>query len=77
MTWSIRFCSSRAPAISETAHRMANNQIRNLGTIGGNLVNAVPSADLPPILIALRAYVTLVSPRREDHGTGGFLSGPT
>lgn len=47
-------------SVCEAAHRMANNQIRNTGTIGGNLVNAVPSADLPPILIALGAKVTLV-----------------
>ncbi|MBS4024058.1 MAG: xanthine dehydrogenase family protein subunit M [Clostridia bacterium] len=48
-------------SICETAHHMANNQVRNTGTIGGNIVNAVPSADLPPILIALGARVTLVS----------------
>jgi carbon-monoxide dehydrogenase medium subunit len=42
---------------------MANNQIRNRGTLGGNLVSAVPSADLPPILIALQAKITLVGPR--------------
>lgn len=47
-------------SISEAAHTLANNQVRNRGTIGGNLVNAVPSADLPPILIALGAQVTLV-----------------
>ncbi|MEJ2725480.1 MAG: xanthine dehydrogenase family protein subunit M [Deltaproteobacteria bacterium] len=47
-------------SISEAASTMANNQIRNRGTIGGNIVSAVPSADLPPILIALRASVTLV-----------------
>ncbi len=50
----------RYPSIPHAAHSMANNQIRNRGTIGGNLVNAVPSADLPPILIALEAHVTLV-----------------
>lgn len=49
-------------SLSEAAHKLANNQIRNRGTIGGNLVNAIPSADLPPILIALGAYVTLVGP---------------
>jgi carbon-monoxide dehydrogenase medium subunit len=49
-------------SLSEAAHKLANNQIRNRGTIGGNLVNAIPSADLPPILIALGAYVTLASP---------------
>jgi len=48
-------------SLSEAAHKLANNQVRNRGTIGGNLVNAIPSADLPPILIALGAYVTLAS----------------
>ena len=47
-------------SISQTAHHMAANQVRNIGTIGGNLCNAVPSADLPPILIALGANVKLV-----------------
>ncbi len=52
-------------SVSEAAHTMAAHQIRNQGTIGGNIVNAVPSADLPPILIALRAGVTLVGPKGE------------
>ena len=64
-------------SVSQAAHHMANNQVRNLGTVGGNLVNAVPSADLPPILIALGAVVKLV-------GSGGervlpleeFFTGP-
>ncbi|OPX90662.1 xanthine dehydrogenase family protein subunit M [Pelotomaculum sp. PtaB.Bin117] len=46
-------------SICEAAHHMANNQVRNTGTVGGNIVNAVPSADLPPILIALGAVVKL------------------
>lgn len=50
----------RFRSVSEAAHQMANHQIRNLGSIAGNLVNAVPSADLPPILIALDASITLV-----------------
>ncbi|MBM4315241.1 MAG: xanthine dehydrogenase family protein subunit M [Deltaproteobacteria bacterium] len=49
-------------SLSEAAHKLANNQVRNRGTIGGNLVNAIPSADLPPILIALGAHVTLAGP---------------
>lgn len=52
-------------SISEAAHQMASNQIRNLGTVGGNIVNAVPSADLPPILIALGATITMVGPDGE------------
>lgn len=51
------------PSICEAAHHMANNQIRNTGTVGGNIVNAVPSADLPPILIALGATIKLESSR--------------
>jgi len=49
----------RYPSISEAAHVLANNQVRNMGTVGGNIVNATPSADLPPILIALDAQLTL------------------
>lgn len=50
-------------SICQAAHNMANNQIRNTGTVGGNIVNAVPSADLPPILIALGATIKLESTR--------------
>lgn len=49
------------------AHSMANYQIGNVGTIGGNIVNASPLADLPPLLIALRAQLKLV-------GTSGMRS---
>lgn len=52
-------------SVSEAAHHMAANQIRNIGTVGGNIVNAVPSADLPPILIALGATITMVGPDGE------------
>lgn len=56
-------------SVCEAAHHMANNQVRNVGTIGGNIVNAVPSADLPPILIALGASVVL-------EGTSGARAVP-
>ena len=52
-------------SVCEAAHTMAADQIRNIGTIGGNLVNAVPSADLPPILIALDAQARIVGPSLE------------
>ncbi len=51
---------ARYPSICGAAHQMASLQIRHLGTVGGNLANGVPSADLPPILIALGARVRLV-----------------
>lgn len=65
------------PAVSEAAHAMANNQIRNRGTVGGNIVSAIPSADLPPILIALNASITMVSARaRRTIQLEQFFVGP-
>lgn len=52
-------------SISEAAHQMAANQVRNAGTVGGNISNAVPSADLPPIFIALNATVKVTGVKGE------------
>ncbi len=52
-------------SISEAAHQMAANQVRNAGTVGGNISNAVPSADLPPIFIALNAAVKVTGVKGE------------
>ncbi|MDR1194255.1 MAG: FAD binding domain-containing protein, partial [Peptococcaceae bacterium] len=52
-------------SVAQAAHQMAHNQVRNLGTVGGNICNAVPSADLPPILIALGATVTIEGTKGE------------
>jgi len=41
--------------------RIGSRQIRNLGTIGGNIGNASPIGDTPPCLIALDAMLTLIS----------------
>lgn len=48
------------PALSEAAQSMASIQIRTLATIGGNISSAVPSADLPPSLIAADAAVEIL-----------------
>ena len=39
--------------------RFASIQIRNAGTVGGNIANGSPIGDLPPALIALDARLTL------------------
>jgi carbon-monoxide dehydrogenase medium subunit len=52
-------------SVSNTAGAMAANQVRHVGTIGGNIVSGVPSADLPPILIALNATATIFGPKGE------------
>jgi xanthine dehydrogenase small subunit len=43
----------------ELLHRFASLQIRNQGTLGGNIGNASPIGDTPPLLIALGAQVQL------------------
>lgn len=47
------------PVLAATAAKMASSQVRNLATVGGNLCNAAPSADLAPPLIALDAAVII------------------
>jgi len=53
------------PILAEAASKIATPPIRNLGTIGGNISHAEPSADFPPALIALNATLKLVSPQGE------------
>lgn len=47
--------------LAEAASWVGSPQIRNLGTVGGNIVNASPAADTVPPLIAMKATVTVVS----------------
>jgi carbon-monoxide dehydrogenase medium subunit len=53
------------PCLSDTALMMASEQVRTLATVGGNLCNAAPSADMAPPLIALDAMVRLIGPGGE------------
>ena len=61
----------------EAACTIGSTQIRNRGTIGGNIVNASPAADLLPPLIALRAEVELTSRKgKRILPLQEFLAGP-
>lgn len=51
------------PDLSELVRRIGAVQVRNSGTIGGNIANGSPIGDMPPALIALGAQLTL---RRGD-----------
>lgn len=51
------------PMLAEMASRLANPQVRNQGTIGGNLCYADPATDPPACLLALGASVVLASHR--------------
>ncbi len=49
------------PSFATLIRRIGSRQIRNMGTIGGNIGNASPIGDTPPCLIALDARLTLHS----------------
>jgi aerobic carbon-monoxide dehydrogenase medium subunit len=53
------------PIIYDAVSNIGSLQIRNVGTIGGNLINAVPSADGAIPLIALDGVALLVGPDGE------------
>lgn len=47
------------PHLADYWSRIAGWQVRNMGTIGGNIANGSPIGDTPPVLIALNASITL------------------
>ncbi len=51
------------PALKPYLSRLGSRQIRTMGTIGGNIGTASPIGDMPPVLLALEARLTLVSLR--------------
>jgi carbon-monoxide dehydrogenase medium subunit len=57
----------QVPALVEMAHHVANPQVRNMGTIGGNLCHADPASDPPTVLVAAGASINI-------QGSGGSRS---
>jgi xanthine dehydrogenase small subunit len=61
----VRYSDARAalarlhPDLGELVRRIGGVQVRNAGTIGGNIANGSPIGDMPPALIALGATLTL------------------
>ena len=58
--------NERFPALAQATYSMASAQIRNMGTVVGNICNAVPSADTAPALIVLAAKVKVASHRNGE-----------
>jgi len=66
-----------APALAQAARTVGSPQIRNTGTVGGNLATASPAGDTLPVLVAAGATVELASATgRRAVAVTEFLTGP-
>ena len=61
VTWTKlgEFCQQHLPELSEIISLFASRQIRNAGTLVGNIVNASPIADSLPFLHVIEAEIEL------------------
>jgi len=77
------------PVVAEVAGGLVDQQVRNRGTIGGNLCYSDPTSNLPPLMVVLDAIMIVMGPDGErqvpaadffqgaynpDLGPGGLLS---
>lgn len=69
--------SEHLPVLAEAVRQIGDIQIRNRGTIGGNLAHADPAADIPGVALALEALLEI---QGEDGAelveADGFFLGP-
>jgi carbon-monoxide dehydrogenase medium subunit len=56
---------AHAPLITQTLLTLSNVRVRNVATVGGALAHGDPHMDLPPVLMALDASLTVVGPKGE------------
>ena len=63
--------------MAEAASQIGDLQVRNRGTVGGNLAHADPASDLPAVAVALEAELEVQGPDgKETFGADGFFLGP-
>ena len=67
---------SACPILCEAASMIGDEQVRNCGTIGGNIAHADPASDLPTVLVALDARLDIIGPAgARTTSIGDFLQG--
>lgn len=65
------------PALAQAVSLLANPQVRNVATVGGNLCNSAPSADSAPPLMVMDATLKLQGPGGErEVPIDDFFTGP-
>ena len=65
------------PMLATACNKVGTPQVRNMGTIGGNLCKAGPSQDTPPVLVALDSELRLLGPQGERVvPLNSFCTGP-
>src|SRR5881296_864680 len=63
-------------ALAQAAAGIGDPAVRNRGTIGGNVAHADPASDLPAVLVALEAKLTVEGPEgKRTLDAGGFFQG--
>jgi carbon-monoxide dehydrogenase medium subunit len=61
--------ASARPILAEVARTIADVQVRNRGTIGGNVCSNDPTNHFPPVLAAMGAEFTIRAPESERTAT--------
>jgi aerobic carbon-monoxide dehydrogenase medium subunit len=66
------------PVVAKMLRTLANVRVRNVATVGGALAHGDPHMDLPPVLVALGAKVTIAGPKGTrmlpvEHLVTGYL----
>jgi aerobic carbon-monoxide dehydrogenase medium subunit len=56
---------AKYPILLDTAHVIADPQVRNLATVGGNLAHGDPANDHPATMLALGAQIVATGPKGE------------
>jgi carbon-monoxide dehydrogenase medium subunit len=68
--------ASARPILAQCARTIADVQVRNRGTLGGNVCSNDPTNHFPPLLAALEAELTILGPDGERTvGTDEFFEG--
>lgn len=55
--------AARLPVLAKAMRTLSNPRIRNVARVGGALAHGDPHMDLPPVLTALGAHITISGPK--------------